>query len=113
MRRLVGFALVGMIATLLVSFLPASASTIAFAILVGIGGAGGSVARELREVEWLAVGALVGTAAGGGIQALGAGGPDAAEVATASATVAVVVVIAGIVALVFTRAKQPSPPRRR
>jgi len=113
MRRFVGFALVGMIATLLVSFLPPTASTIAFAILVGIGAAGGSVAREPREVVWLAVGALVGTAAGGGIQALGSGGPAASEVVTASATVAVVVAITGFIALVFTRAKQPSPPRRR
>jgi len=113
MRRFVGFALVGMIATLLVSFLPPSASTIAFAIIVGIGGAGGTIARELRELVSLAVGALVGTAAGGAIQGLGVGGPGASEVATASATVAVVVAIAGFIALFFTRARQPSPPRRR
>jgi len=113
MIRFAGFALVGMIATLLVSFLPPSASTVAFAILVGIGGAGGSVAREPREVVWLAVGALVGTAVGGGIQALSSGGPGVSEVATASATVAVLIAIAGFIALVFTRAKQPSPPRRR
>jgi hypothetical protein len=102
-----------MIATLLVSFLPPSASTIAVAIVVGVGAAGGSVAREPREVVWLAVGALIGTAAGGAIQGLGAGGPGASEVVTASATVAVVVAIAGFVALVVTRARQPSPPRRR
>jgi len=113
MRRFAGFALVGTIATMLVSFLPPSTSTIAFAILVGIGGAGGSVAREPREVVSLAVGALVGTAAGGAILALGAGGPGASEVATAAATVAVVVAVAGFIALVFTRARQPSPPRRR
>jgi hypothetical protein len=113
MGRLVGFALVGMIATLLVSFLPPSASTIAIAIVVGVGAAGGSVAREPSAVGWLAVGALVGTAAGGAIQALGAGGPEVSEVITASATVALVVAAAGFIALVVTRARQPPPPRGR
>ena len=113
MGRLVGFALGGMIATLLVSFLPPSASTIAVAIVVGVGAAGGSVAREPREVAWLGVGALVGTAAGGAIQALGPGGPEVSEVITGSATVALVVAAAGFVALVVTRARQPPPPRRR
>lgn len=110
MRRYVGFALVGVIATLLVSFLPPSASTVAIAIVVGVGAAGGSVARETREVASLAVGALVGTAAGGAIQALGSGGPDASDIAAASATVAAVVAVAGFVALAFARAKRP--PRR-
>jgi hypothetical protein len=113
MRRFVGFALVGMIATVLVSFLPPSASTIAIAIVVGVGAAGGSLAREPREVTALAVGALVGTAAGGGIQALGSAGPGTSEIATASATVAIVVAVAGFIALVFARSKGPPSPRRR
>jgi hypothetical protein len=113
MRRFVGFSLGGMVASLLVSFLPPSASTITFAILVGVGGAGGSMAREPREVASLAGGALVGTIVGGLIQAFGSGVPGASEIATASATVAIVVAVAGFVALVFARAKRPpSPPRR-
>ncbi|HEX4897121.1 MAG TPA: hypothetical protein VFV53_02030 [Candidatus Limnocylindrales bacterium] len=114
MRRQVGFALGGMIASLLVTFVPPSSSTITFALLVGVGGAGGSMAREPREVAWLTVGALVGTIAGGAIQALGPGGPGVSQVVTAAATVAIVVAIAGFIALVFARAKRPpSPPRKR
>lgn len=113
MRRFVGFALGGTVASLLVTFLPPSSSTIVFAILVGVGGAAGSVAREPLEVAWLAVGALFGTIAGGAIQALGPGGPGVSQIVTASATVAIVVAVAGFIALVFARAKRPpSAPRR-
>lgn len=112
MGRFVGFALGGMVASLLVSFLPPSSSTIAFAILVGVGGAAGSVAREPREVAWLAVGTVVGTVAGGVIRALGSDWPRASEFVTASASVAIVVAVSGIIALVFARARRPPLPPR-
>ena len=112
MRRFVGFALVGMLALWLVSFLPPSASTITIAIVVGIGAAGGTVARDGGDVVAIAVGAFTGTAAGGVTRGLGSGGPDASEVITASATIGLVVAAAGFIALVVSRARRPQPPAR-
>jgi hypothetical protein len=113
MRRFIVFALAGLVASFLVTYLPPSSSTIVFAILVGVGGAAGSIAHEPGEVASLAVGALVGTGAGGAVQALGSGGPAASQIVTASVTVALVVAVAGFIALVFARAKRPPATPRR
>jgi hypothetical protein len=110
MRRFVGFSLGGMVASLLVSFLPPSASTITFAILVGVGGGGGSMAREPREVASLGA-ARSSERSWEAIQAFGSGCRGLGD--HGSATVGLVVAAAGFVALVVSRARQPPPPRRR
>jgi len=113
MRRLVGFAFVAMVAMWLVSFLPPSLSTVAVALVVGVGAAAGSVARGGREVVAAAVGALAGTAVSGLTQGLGSGGPELGEVVNGSATVAVIVLVAGFVSFFVTAVRRPRPPPDR
>lgn len=113
MHRLVGFALAGMVALWLVSFLPPSASTIALALVVGVGAAGGTVARQWRDLLALAIGAMVGTAVSGLTQGLGTDGPDLAEVVNGTATVAIVVLVAGTISFFVSFSRRPVPPIER
>jgi hypothetical protein len=113
MRRLVGFALGGMVAIWLVAVLPASASTIALALVIGVGVAGGRTARGWPDVVALAIGAFLGAAASGLIQGLGTDGPDAAEVTTGSVTIAITVAVAAALSSIFAAARRPAPPTGR
>lgn len=113
MRRYVGFALAGMVALWLVMFLPPSASTIALALMVGVGAAGGTVARRWRGLLALAIGTMLGTAASGLTQGLGTGGPDLAEVVNGTATVAVVVFVAGTISFFVSFSRRPAAPIER
>ena len=110
MRRYVRFAFIGMVAMWLVSFLPPAASTLATALVVGVGAAGGTLAQGGRDIISLALGALLGTAISGLTQGLGAGGPDTAEVINGSVTVAAVIAVAGTVSFFVTDARRPHPP---
>jgi hypothetical protein len=111
MRRDVAFALFGMVALWLVSFLPREAGTFATAMVVGIGGAAGTLAAGPRDILALAVGAFLGTLASGLTQSLGSGGPMREGVLTGSIVVAVIVAVAGYVAFVVTKARRLPPAR--
>lgn len=113
MRWYVGFALAVMVALWLVMFLPPSASTIALALVVGVGAAGGTVARRWRDLVALAIGAAVGTAVSGLTQGLGTAGPGLAEVVNGTATVAVVVLVAGTISSFVSASRRPAPPGKR
>lgn len=113
MRRYVGFALVGLVAVWLVSFLPPSMSTLSIALVIGLGAAGGNLAREPGDIAALAVGAVVGAASSGLTQAQGTGGPGVGEVLVSAIVIAVIVAVAGFVAAFVSRARRPGPPRSR
>ncbi|TAK00804.1 MAG: hypothetical protein EPO36_07435 [Chloroflexota bacterium] len=113
MRRTIGFVLAGVVALWLVGFVPASASTIGLALVVGVGVAGGRAAGEPMHVLALAGGAFLGAASSGYARGLAGDGPDMAAIATGSAVVAIVVGVAGLVAHALNAAARPaSPPRR-
>ncbi|MEW5990536.1 MAG: hypothetical protein AB1736_04205 [Chloroflexota bacterium] len=113
MRRYVGFGLAGTVALWLVMFLPPSASAMALALVVGVGAAGGIVARRRWDLLALAIGAMVGTGVSGVTQGLGTAGPDLAEVVNGTATVGVVFLVAGAIAFFLSSARRPAPPVER
>ncbi|HEX5589059.1 MAG TPA: hypothetical protein VFX65_02055 [Candidatus Limnocylindrales bacterium] len=113
MRRLVAFALLGMVAAWFVSFLPPEASTLAIVLVIGIGAGGGIAATRGREVLGLATGAIIGTAWSGVTQAFEPGGPDAAAIANGAATVGLIVFVTGAVAFVVADVRRPQPPVER
>jgi hypothetical protein len=113
MRRYAGFALVGMVALWLLSLLPSSASTLANAIVIGLGAAGGTVARDNRDLAALSLGAFVGTLSGFLIHPLARGGPVGPQVLTAGVTVAILVAVAGVVARFVAGSRRPAGPPPR
>lgn len=113
MRRTIRFALGGIVALWLVGFVPASASTIGIALVVGVGVVGGRAAGEPMHVLALAGGAFVGAASSGYVRGLADGGSDLAAIATGSIVVTITVGIAGLVAYTLKAAERPAKPPRR
>jgi len=110
MRRLVGFALGGLVATGIIGFVPPSAPTISLALVVGVGIAGGRLAARPQELVALAIGAFLGAVASGLTRGLGT---DAGEVLVGSLTIAITVAVAGFVSAFLNAARRPAPPAGR
>lgn len=113
MRRLVGFAVGGLVATWAIGFLPPTASTISLALVVGIGVAGGRLAAGPPELVALAVGAFLGAVVSGLTQGLVTDSQGQNEVLTGSLTVAIAVGVAGFVSAFLNAVRRPAPPSRR
>jgi hypothetical protein len=113
MRRLVGFAVVGVVALWLLRFIPDGLPMLANALVIGLGAAGGTLARDPREILALAAGAAFGSVAGSLTRDPGTGGPGTGDFLAASVTIGLIVVVAGFVASFVSAARRPTGPPSR
>jgi hypothetical protein len=113
MPRLVRFALGGVVTLWLIGLLPPSWSTVALALVVGVGVAGGRVAGRLPEIVALAVGAFMGTLAAAVTPGIGTVGRDGGEILTGALTIAIVVAIAAALSRLVEASRQAAPRRGR